>query len=615
MPTMTQVRSILPDRLKRARFTTIAKDPSYRRYFAAGDDSASIRTVLAHLYEAGGNARKLRDLERQARSRRSHNAAAHRRQTQQHVPPERDLWQEMVARERRQARLERFQERREEDLARRQRKVEDRRNHRGEQRFFNGQADVVHYTFRDAEHLLSTLERYLPRLQNGERLLLKFGNKFFTLSLEKYEDIISLINFWVIQELVPVDVSDEELVEFLIEKKEITIMRPHARMGANWHRAQGEFFPYIHDFECEELTNELANLGCWRTVDAENYQNNCLYNAFKSAGVSEAVLEAMKLQFLRRKIARKNIRAIAEEHALRVSIHSDGEKNVQVYGPEDGFEVQLALIKDHYIHYYRTKFNSFAVLNYDQLKDRKEWWAFKDVKRRDNNRGMLSIDLLRTVMQTDHLEPIDITTHGIFRTQFHDKFKSTDFKSLKFPSKYTSLFHPPRDGDGPYTGEAETTVEEEGKEDTRAHRRKLCELELEEPIDVDRLDTIIQYIEARCHGLKPHGEDRSHDKVREVLQYLVQMRSACPLKIAYHFKNGVGRLYAKGESRDSRSKSMQGCFKGLRAPLIGHVGHDIDIENSLPVITGKWLQGISIARKWSFLWNTFKTMPTTGRSG
>ena len=90
------------------------------------------------------------------------------------------------------------------------------------------------------------------------------------------------------------------------------------------------------------------------------------------------------------------------------------------------------------------------------------------VKRRDNNRGMLSIDLLRTVMQTDHLEPIDITTHGIFRTQFHDKFKSTDFKTLEFPPKYTSLFHPPRDGDGPYIGEGETTVEEEGDEEEDA---------------------------------------------------------------------------------------------------------------------------------------------------
>ena len=68
-----------------------------------------------------------------------------------------------------------------------------------------------------------------------------------------------VINFWVIEELVPVSVSDAELVEFLIEKKEITIMRPHARMGANWHRAQGEFFPYIHDFECEDLTNDTEN--------------------------------------------------------------------------------------------------------------------------------------------------------------------------------------------------------------------------------------------------------------------------------------------------------------------------------------------------------------------
>ena len=42
MPTMTQVRSILPDRLKRARFTTIAKDPSYRRYFAAGDSTLTL---------------------------------------------------------------------------------------------------------------------------------------------------------------------------------------------------------------------------------------------------------------------------------------------------------------------------------------------------------------------------------------------------------------------------------------------------------------------------------------------------------------------------------------------------------------------------------------------
>ena len=92
--------------------------------------------------------------------------------------------------------------------------------------------------------------------------------------------------------------SDEELVEYIIEKKEITLMRPHARMGGSWTRAQGEFFPYIHSFECEELTKELANLGCWKEVDAMNYEDNCLYLAFKSAGVPDSTLEAMKLQLV-----------------------------------------------------------------------------------------------------------------------------------------------------------------------------------------------------------------------------------------------------------------------------------------------------------------------------
>ena len=55
-----------------------------------------------------------------------------------------------------------------------------------------------------------------------------FGDKYMTLSLEKYEDILRLVNSWVIRDVIPVGVSDEELVEYIIGKKEITLMRPHA---------------------------------------------------------------------------------------------------------------------------------------------------------------------------------------------------------------------------------------------------------------------------------------------------------------------------------------------------------------------------------------------------
>ena len=86
---MTQVRSILPARLRDARFATIARDPAFRRYFASGDDSATIRGVLKQLYGAAGNTKRSaaldRQLAREARSRRALVGARQRRHRAQNV--------------------------------------------------------------------------------------------------------------------------------------------------------------------------------------------------------------------------------------------------------------------------------------------------------------------------------------------------------------------------------------------------------------------------------------------------------------------------------------------------------------------------------------------------
>ena len=113
-------------------------------------------------------------------------------------------------------------------------------------------------------------------------------------------------------------------------------------------------------------------------------------------------------------------------------------------------------------------------------------------------------------------------------------------------------------------------------------------ISLEEPINMDKLNETIEFIKSRQHILHPVGKDRKHDKVREVLTFLEEMAKQPKVK-EYYYSHGIGRLYVKGGSSTVRSKSMQGCFKGLRAALIGHVGHDIDIENSLPSLTVQWL--------------------------
>ena len=77
---------MLPPRLRGARFATIARDPSFRRYFASSDDSATIRAVLKRLYEASNTRRSTtldRQLTKEARSRRALAGARQRRQRAQ----------------------------------------------------------------------------------------------------------------------------------------------------------------------------------------------------------------------------------------------------------------------------------------------------------------------------------------------------------------------------------------------------------------------------------------------------------------------------------------------------------------------------------------------------
>ena len=134
---MTQARSTLPAHLQRARLATIAKDPAFRRYFASADDSATIRKVLVRLFDSQGKRREQLAIEREARSRRSQQASKRRKERNHssNSTPERSLWDEMVARERRQERLDRFREEREHDLVRRQRKLDERRNRTAEGKF------------------------------------------------------------------------------------------------------------------------------------------------------------------------------------------------------------------------------------------------------------------------------------------------------------------------------------------------------------------------------------------------------------------------------------------------------------------------------------------------
>ena len=353
------------------------------------------------------------------------------------------------------------------------------------------------------EHFLKQIG---PALQRGKQFLLHKGSRYFTL-LEKFADI----RRWLEEEELeggfsftePLHsskdpASDAEAKDRTFYANVTVSMAPDRTNRRGYTHAQGSYFPYTHTFDCKYLTEELANLGCFKKVVNTNYDDNCLYNAFKSAGVSEETLNAMKTFFLRRKISRENLHKIADQHDLYIEITTHGDKNLLKYGNPENFKIKLALFKEHYIHLYDTKFNSYAVLHYDAVKNKgKNWWTWKTEGNRDAKRGMNSINLLKTILETSHIKMIDIATEGIFQTQFYDQ---VSFSSLHYPPKYSKLFHPTRgvvecededESDDAFKTEEEIEETIDGEEENELKKRILFYrqiIEEKDPLTLHRLD-------------------------------------------------------------------------------------------------------------------------------
>lgn len=480
-------------------------------------------------------------------------------------------------------------------LEHRENRARKAKNTRSQRAYQRGDTAEANYKLKGYREVKNVLDSYLPALEDGGRFIINQDDRYYTLTLENYEDLSRQVNSKIefeeneYAESGGDDYTESDMltVDGMKSGGNFSISNPSERAGGGYYFRGGAYFPYLHDFDDDKLTETLFELGVFKTIETENYENNCLWLAFKSAGVNPTILQAMKFEFLRRTISRTSIEKIAENHNLYVEIRTDKDHNVIRYGdPITGFPVQIGSILDHYFHFCDTEFTSYSIENYDEVKDKDDWYRIKDKEdHKRDDRYMNSMNLLRTILKTNHVQKISISTHGIFKTQFYDKVNPTQFDTLEYPEKYSMPFHPKRDGG--------------------------YELKLKEPINENRLDEIIEYVRSIEYGLLPDSRNtctnkklsakqKENDKVRDILEFLYSLKGQLKdgfNEVEYYYKDDIGRLYAKGETTKMRSRSMQGCFSGLRAALIGLLGYDVDIENSLPVITTQWLQFLMNEKK------------------
>jgi hypothetical protein len=329
----------------------------------------------------------------------------------------------------------------------------DRVNMRKERAFFQGSTSIISYAEMNPLEAAHVMERLANRVvENGERLLIQNRDgRTKTLSRETALHLKHVMRQEAGADDNSINDYESSDVEFTgtVKNGEYSISRAPSHTGGAFTRNQGAFWPFLHNFKDEPYVEEvLAELGCFSEIRPENYKNNCLYNAFKAQGVAEEVLEAMTHMVKRRKVSRMNIRSLAEDFDLRVTIRTDGDRNNVHYGAPDGHPVDLALLHDHYF-VYKTKTNitSFALKNYKVVKQQKtrdgKWWERKNISKNDASKGLNTLNLMKTLIEEGFMRRIDISDHEILQTQFHDEV-SREFKTLEYPSKHARLHHPQR---------------------------------------------------------------------------------------------------------------------------------------------------------------------------
>ncbi|KAL1507375.1 hypothetical protein AB1Y20_008226 [Prymnesium parvum] len=170
------------------------------------------------------------------------------------------------------------------------------------------------------------------------------------------------------------------------------------------------------------------------------------------ADVRKVVLQDLACSIVRRKIARNNLHTIAHQHKLLIVLRTEDDHNIFYYGNQkdaNAFRVELALIKtsvgEHYIHYFKTDINAYALKHYDSLKNKKAWWTIKSSDgRKDASRGMHSLSLMKHLRDSGSLKSMDITEKGIFMTQYHDRLSRMEYATLEYPHSSVRLTHPER---------------------------------------------------------------------------------------------------------------------------------------------------------------------------
>ncbi|MET0570931.1 MAG: DNA polymerase [Pedobacter agri] len=308
--------------------------------------------------------------------------------------------------------------------------------------------------------VLENLKRFIDNKQTMEKIFDSSNNgKFFIVVTPEGREIKYAINNefknktfrHISNGYIPETKTDEkagsdEVTAKLIVYDEIGSYHIEEPKAQNNNKKKfGGFFKYYHN-----LDFDFSRYGILKSFDADYFSDNCLVHSFRNGGMSEQKINKLKLEMRDSNISMCHFNRIATDLDIKIILRyprNDCSKlRISSYGSNEDEIYELCLIDEHYFIYERSNITSYAINNYEDVKDEDN---FNEIFRichskyyeRSQDRFIKSSDVVLALLRNKEqlLTPIELDD-DIMSTPYYNKvsqnidflyYNSTDCQKFK----------------------------------------------------------------------------------------------------------------------------------------------------------------------------------------
>jgi len=276
------------------------------------------------------------------------------------------------------------------------------------------------------KHNLKTiLQKVTVKLTGMKSFLLKADTVFYTLNDRNAKRLLNLLNQQQVQNKEILETSDGKTLLKIKMLDKISIER--ITEPPSGHRFEsGGYFPYYNN-----TTLCLDRFGIHTHFDKNNYQDNCLVIAFRHGGMLEQKLDKLKSMIQSSHIPKCKLNEISQKLNIKIILHHrEGNRSRPVtYGTGDEVH-NIGLLESHYFINEPVGTTTFAMKNYQDIKDKNNWHRIVSKDGQRKNRTVSSYLIIEAMLDNkEHC--LELIPHED-ASQTHYDYKKAEIKSLDY---------------------------------------------------------------------------------------------------------------------------------------------------------------------------------------